>query len=166
MSLGNVNGFDISANGKKMIVARNGSYGIIDLPKGPVDLKPISLKGIEVRLDKHAEWNEIFNECWRQMRDFFYDPGMHGVDWRAVRKKYAALVPYVRHRYDLTYIIGEMIAELSCGHPYVGGGEARKRRASLWGFSAPSSRVIRERSSSRLTRFFTARTGRLLCVRR
>ncbi len=124
MSLGNVNGFDISANGKKMIVLRGGNYGIIDLPKAAFEFKPLSLGGMEVRLDKHAEWTEVFNECWRQMRDFFYDPGMHGVDWPAVHKKYAALVPHVRHRYDLTYVIGEMIAELNCGHLYVGGGDA------------------------------------------
>jgi len=58
------------------------------------------------------------------MRDFFYDPGMHGVDWPAMRKRYEVLVPHVRHRYDLTYVIGEMIAELNVGHAYVGGGEA------------------------------------------
>jgi tricorn protease len=124
MPLGNVSGFDISSDGKKMIVLRGGNYGIIDLPRAPFEFKAIDLSGLEVRLDKQAEWNQIFNECWRQMRDFFYDPGLHGVDWVGVRKKYAALVPYVRHRYDLTYIIGEMIGELNCGHTYVGGGDA------------------------------------------
>jgi tricorn protease len=124
IALGNVNGYDISADGKKMIVSRGGTFGIIDLPRGPVDFKPLDLGGMEVRLDRQAEWKQIFNECWRQMRDFFYDPGLHGVDWPAMKKKYEVLVPHVRHRYDLTYVIGEMISELNAGHLYVGGGDA------------------------------------------
>ncbi|MSR52554.1 MAG: protease [Gemmataceae bacterium] len=124
IALGTVNGYDISADGKKMIVSIGGNYGIIDLPRAPFTFKNLDLGGMEVQLDKQAEWAQIFRECWRQMRDFFYDPGMHGVDWLAMKKKYEPLVAHVRHRYDLTYIIGEMIAELNAGHAYVGGGEA------------------------------------------
>src|SRR4051794_28743876 len=125
MSLGNVIGYEVSADGKKMIVSRGQwQSGIIVLPRGPIDFKPLDLGGMEVRLDRQAEWKQIFNECWRQMRDFFYDPGLHGVDWPAMKKKYEVLVPHVRHRYDLTYVIGEMISELNIGHAYVGGGEA------------------------------------------
>ena len=76
-----------------------------------------------MQLDRHAEWNQIYFECWRQMRDFFYAPNMNGVDWKAMRDKYAALFPFVNHRNDLTYLIGEMIGELNNGHAYVGGGE-------------------------------------------
>ena len=77
-------------------------------------------------LDRQAEWKQIFNECWRQMRDFFYDPNMHGVDWKAMRERYEPLVAHVNHRADLTYIIGEMIGELNVGHAYVGGGDMPK----------------------------------------
>ncbi|MCB0289390.1 MAG: PD40 domain-containing protein [Calditrichaeota bacterium] len=122
--LGQVNGYEISADNKKMLFSQNGKYAIIDLPKGPVKMdETLDLAGMEVHLDRHAEWQQIFNEAWRQMRDFFYAPNMHGVDWEAQRVKYGALVPYVNHRKDLTYIIGEMIGELNVGHAYVGGGE-------------------------------------------
>ena len=57
------------------------------------------------------------------MRDFFYVENMHGVDWKAIHDKYAVLVPYVNHRNDLTYIIGEMIGELNVGHAYVNSGD-------------------------------------------
>jgi tricorn protease len=57
------------------------------------------------------------------MRDFFWAPNMNGVDWPAMRAKYAPLVDFVNHRADLTYIIGEMIGELNSGHTYVGGGD-------------------------------------------
>ncbi len=123
-ALGSVAGYEISADGKKMIVSQDGKYGVIDLPKGPVSVgEPLDLSGMEMKLDRHEEWQQIFNECWRQERDFFYDPDMHGVDWKGVHDKYAPLVKYVNHRADLTYIIGEMIGELDCGHCYVGGGD-------------------------------------------
>ena len=81
---------------------------------------------MKVKLDRHAEWNQIFNECWRQMRDFLFDPHLHGVDWKKMHDTYAQLLPYVNHRADLTYIIGEMIGELNIGHSYVGGGDYPK----------------------------------------
>ncbi len=78
---------------------------------------------MQVMVDLSEEWENIFNESWRQMRDFFYDPGMHGVDWKKMHDKYAVMLPYVNHRTDLTYLIGEMMAELSVGHAYVMNGE-------------------------------------------
>jgi tricorn protease len=126
-SLGPIGGFEISADGKKMLVRKDSDYHIIDLPKSTPTLdKPLKLSGMDVQLDRHAEWRQIFNESWRQMRDFFYDPGMHGVDWPAVREKYRPLVDHVNHRADLTYVIGEMISELDAGHAYVGAGDLPK----------------------------------------
>jgi len=124
--LGNFEGFEITANGKKMLIRSGRDYSLIDLPSAKVELKPdakLDFSGLEVRLDRPAEWTQIFNESWRQMRDFFYAPNMHGVDWPAQRTKYAALLPSVSTRNDLTYLIGEMISELHIGHAYVGGGD-------------------------------------------
>jgi tricorn protease len=123
-TLGPINGFEISANQQKMLVSKDSNYAILDLPKGPVNItETLNLSGMEVNLDRHKEWQQIFTECWRQMRDFFYDPNMHGVDWQAERKRYEPLLAHVNHRADLTYIIGEMIGELNVGHTYVGGGD-------------------------------------------
>ena len=117
-------GYDISADNKKMMVAKGSSYYVIDLPKSSPELKEsVDLSNMKIWVDRKAEWKEIYNECWRQMRDFFYDPNMHGVDWKKMHDKYAVLLPYVNQRADLTYIIGEMIGELSIGHSYIGGGD-------------------------------------------
>jgi len=78
---------------------------------------------MEVQVDLNKEWNQIFNESWRQMKYFFYAPNMHGVDWDLMKKRYQPLARAVNHRADLTYVIGEMISELSVGHTYVGGGD-------------------------------------------
>ena len=125
--LGEVNGFEISADGKKMLVGQENSYAIIDLPIAKIEIKEkLNLSDMKVKLDHHAEWMQIYNECWRQMRDFFFAPTMHGVDWAGIKKKYELLVPFVNHRADLTYILGEMIGELNSGHTYVGGGDMPK----------------------------------------
>jgi tricorn protease len=125
--LGDFGGFEISSNGKKMIVGGEGSYFIIDLPSSKIEAKEkLNLSDMKVKLDRRAEWTQIFNECWRQMRDFVFDPNLHGVDWVKIRDAYAQLLPGVHHRADLTYVLGEMIGELNIGHAYVGGGDYPK----------------------------------------
>lgn len=126
-NLGEVLSYEISSDEKKMLVRVGGSYGIVPLPSAPVKIKDaLNLSDLKVKIDRKAEWTQIFNEAWRQMRDFFYAKNMHGVDWKAMKKQYGQLVPFVNHRADLTYIIGEMIGELNIGHAYVGGGDYPK----------------------------------------
>ena len=123
--IGDANDYQITFDGKKMLVKIKKDYAIIDLPKDKIETKDHEhkIEGLDMQLDRHAEWNQIYFECWRHMRDFFYSPTMNGVDWKAMRDKYAALVPFVNHRNDLTYLLGELIGELNSGHTYVAGGE-------------------------------------------
>lgn len=123
-AIGPFSQYIISSNQKKMLVKDNGKYYIEDLPKAKLTPEnQVNLEGMKVWVDLSKEWEQIYNESWRQMRDFFYDPNMHGVNWSHVKEKYAQLLPYVHSRYDLSYIIGEMIGELNVGHAYVGGGD-------------------------------------------
>ena len=126
--LGEVAGFRVSADRKKMLVKVGSELAILDLPSAKLDLadRKLSLTDLKVRLDRRAEWNQIYNECWRQMRDFLFDPKLHGVDWAGMRRRYEPLLAHVQHRADLTFIIGEMIGELNIGHAYVGGGDLPK----------------------------------------
>jgi tricorn protease len=97
---------------------------VIDAPKSSIKLEEfVDVSNMKIWVNLNEEWAQIFTESWRQMRDFFYAPTMHGVDWKAIHAKYMALVPYVAHRNDLNYLIGEMIGELSIGHAYVNGGD-------------------------------------------
>lgn len=114
----------VSSDYKKMLVSSQRKYAVVDIPKNKFQPEnTVDFSELKIFVDLHAEWNQIYNESWRQMRDFFYDPEMHGVDWNMIKKKYEVLVPYVNNRNDLNYIIGEMIGELNCGHAYVGGGD-------------------------------------------
>lgn len=122
--LGEINGYEISADEKKILVSTNGNYYITDLPKGKLDLSSsLNLNDLKMNLTRTEEWAQIFDQAWRQMRDFFYVENMHGVDWKEMKKRYEPLLKYVNHRIDLTYVIGEMIGELNIGHAYVGGGD-------------------------------------------
>ena len=125
--LGEAGGFELSADGKKMLVGKDGDLFIVDAPSAPLELKDsLNLSDLKVRLDRPAEWKHIFDETWRQMREFFYAPTMQGVDWAGVRAKYEPLAASAAHRADLTYVIGEMIGELNIGHAYTGGGDLPK----------------------------------------
>jgi tricorn protease len=122
--------FTLSFDGSKLLYEAGPpdahSYGIIDAkPDGPkkVGDGALNLMGMRAEVDPPQEWKQIYNEVWRQERDYFYEAAMNGVDWEKVRDKYAQLLPYVADRYSLTYILGEIIGELSNSHTYVNGGD-------------------------------------------
>ncbi len=125
--IGDVSSYSLSEDEKVIFYTNKGEYFITKLSEklnnkdGKIDVSKM-----EVLLDKRLEWKQVYNESWRNFRDFFYDPNMHGYDWNKLREKYAELLPYVVHRSDLTYIIGELIGELDAGHAYVTGGDMPK----------------------------------------
>ncbi len=125
--LGEIDNFSISHDRKKMIVKIHDKFAIVSLPSEKLDMKEtLNLSDMKMNLDRQEEWKQIFHESWRQMRDFFFAPNMHGVDWKKIRENYFTLVPFARHRTDLAYILGEMVGELNAGHSYVGGGDFPK----------------------------------------
>jgi tricorn protease len=124
----NVN-YQIKYNSKKMLINKGKKFAIINIPQSQInfsDIKFADLSGVKYITDYTKEYKEIFKETWYQMKDFFFDPNMRGLNWDSIYTKYSVLVPYVHHRNDLTYILGEMIGELNIGHAYVGGGDRPK----------------------------------------
>ncbi|MEL6716698.1 MAG: PDZ domain-containing protein, partial [Planctomycetota bacterium] len=117
-----VGGYGLSADGKKLFVAKGGSFELHDAAGGG-EGETISTSGLVIDLDPEAEWQAVFAETWRLFRDYFYVENMHGYDWDELREWYGALLPHVAHRSDLNYVISEMIGELNAGHTYVSGGD-------------------------------------------
>lgn len=107
-------GFSASPNGSKMLVNASGRFLVGDLGKKAKDA--VDLSGMRVKVDPKAEWANIFQEAWRVNRDFFYDPGMHGVDWEAARAKYAPFLQDVPTQADLYEVMTWMMSELGVGH--------------------------------------------------
>lgn len=116
--------FVISPNNNKMLVNKGEKWAIESLPTSEIKMKDkVDLADMKMKVDYKKEWEQIFDETWRQYRDFFYVENIHGVDWKKMKKRYKKLLPYVNHRNDLTYILGEMIAETNVGHAYIQSGD-------------------------------------------
>lgn len=114
---------EMDAAGTKLLIRKpSGKLAFAEAGK-KLEVKLIDLSGVRMMIDPNIEWAQIFNDAWRMEKEYFYDPGMHGVDWNAVRAKYAPLVPYAGRREDLNTLIVQMIAELGVGHNRAGGGD-------------------------------------------
>ncbi len=117
----------VEPGSKKAGFMRSGQVFITDIPSGRVTLdKPVYMSDMKITTDYPKEWAQIFDEAWRAFRDGFYVENMHGVNWKAMKDKFAVLVPHVKNRLDLNYVIGEMISELNCGHAYISTGEMER----------------------------------------
>ncbi len=107
--------YELSAKGKKMLYIKDRNIGITDAGKKPKD-GLINTSDVQVKIDPMSEWKNIFHEAWRVNRDYFYDPGMHGVDWDAMKTKYEIFLPHVTCRSDLYRMMSWMFSELAVGH--------------------------------------------------
>jgi tricorn protease len=122
-----LNGYSISFDKKKILYVLNDSWCLtktsdkIEAGKGG-----LNLDAAQILIDPRAEWQQMFNDAWRINRDFFYDPGMQGADWPAMKKKYEQFLPVLSCRDDFTRVTRWMCSELSIGHSYTGGGEQYK----------------------------------------
>jgi len=135
--LDGINGFVLSANGEKILYSQTGSWTIASTT-GPLEPgKGVLRTGeMEVYVEPLAEWRQMYHEVWRIERDFFYDPGLHGLNWKVMDQKYAPYLEGVASRADLNYLFEEMLGELTCGHVFVGGGdqpEVKQVRGGLLG---------------------------------
>ncbi len=136
--LSGVDNYVLAANGEHVLYRHGGtSYGIAKVaPGGKAGDGALALDGMLMKVDPAVEWAQIFDDFYRILRDWFYDPGMHGIDWPALRDLYRPLVAHAQHRADLDYIMGEMGSELSAGHFYVNWGdmpEVERRDGGLLG---------------------------------
>ena len=124
--LDNVTAFDVSANGEKMLFGQPPGRFTIASTSQP--LKPgegvLNVADMEVYVDPRAEWKQMYHEAWRIQRDFFYDPGYHGLNLASAEAKYAPYLNAVASRADLNYLFQEMLGNMSVGHHNSGGGDA------------------------------------------
>ena len=122
-----VGGFDLSADGKKILYMMSGKPMLQAAAAGGSGKAAVT-KGMEHWVDLRAEWGQVLRDAWRLNRQYFNDPTMHGVDWDAVYEHYAPMIADCANREDVEFVIGEVISELNCGHAYIPGGAGLRAR--------------------------------------
>ena len=128
--------FEVTHDGKKMLVRQTNKYAILEIKAAQKFEKPIVTADMEAPIDPRAEWRQLFSDAFRFQRDFFYDPSMHGVDWAGMRQRYGKLLDDAVTRWDVDFVLGEFIGELNASHTYYGGGDkeqAPSRNVGLLG---------------------------------
>ena len=133
--------YDVSADGHKLVYRAGGGGGggrgggqagpapapslfLVDADRNPPQAGQGRLTAtLRMYLEPKEEFKQIFNEGWRNQRDYLYVPNTHGADWPKMKEMYGQLLPYVNHRADLNYLLDNMGAEIAIGHSYVRGGD-------------------------------------------
>ncbi|PYT73507.1 MAG: protease, partial [Acidobacteria bacterium] len=127
--LDGVTSFDVSFNGEKMLYAKQNQWFITaaekpaEGPPQPSQGGPLRLDSMEIYVDPRAEWKHMYDQVWRDERDFLYDPGLHGLNLESVQKKYEPFLDNIATRDDLNYLFTEMLGNITIGHMFVGGGD-------------------------------------------
>jgi hypothetical protein len=120
---------------------------------------------LRMYLEPKEEFKQIFNEGWRNQRDYLYVPNMHGADWPKMREMYGQSVCLTRCIAPISITCMDMMgAEIAIGHSYVRGGDMPNVPQPVAVCSALTSRsrmvVTKSRAST------TTRVGIPICVRR
>ena len=148
----NIFSFRVSANGEKMLyrvatppqpsapTPPPQTWVIAPVPPPPPSVsapppasppsggKTLDLAFMEVRVDPRVEWKQMYHEAFRLERDFFYDPGFHGLDLAATERKYEVFLPGLASRSELNYLFEEVMGNLTVGHLFVFGGDVPEVR--------------------------------------
>ncbi len=156
--------YGISADGKKIGIFDGSNFSIIktgskmsakkaddDEDKGgELNIK----RKTSMKLDREAEWRQIFNEGWRVVKYHFYDPNTHGVDWDGIKEYYSSLLPYVKTRRELNILMTEMVGELNASHQGVSGGDEKSAPRAPMAFLGAKISLDGEKGYPRFDRIF------------
>lgn len=129
-----INGFQLAADGKHILINKSGGWFIIAADEGQKAETKLRTAEMQQWVDPREEWRQIFVDAWRIERDYFYDSTMHGVNWNKVRTQYAKLIEEASTREEVDFILGEMIGELNASHTYHGGGAQEDTKRAAVGY--------------------------------
>ncbi len=112
-----------SFDGKNLLYKKGSSWAIVETKSKPKDDDGKLKTNLKIRIDPEKEYQQLFNDSWRFMRDFLYVDNTHGAPWDKIYEWYSPMVKHAKHRTDMNYIIDMISGEVSIGHSYVNGGD-------------------------------------------
>ncbi|MEX2112983.1 MAG: S41 family peptidase [Pirellulales bacterium] len=115
--------YSVSADGKSVLCASGSGLRLATFQGSKLSLRPVSVGALPVPVDPAREWAQIVHETWRVMRDYFYDPDLHGLDWPQIERRYAEFLPGIRSREELNVLMRRMLGHVSVSHLSVVGGD-------------------------------------------
>jgi tricorn protease len=124
-----IRSFELSADGKKILIQKGGDFFVIDAsPAPPSSLaeKKVDLSRWTFSIDPRQEWSQMFVDAWRMERDYFYDRNLHNVDYAGLLERHKPFVDRVSDRAELNDLLAHLVGELSALHTFVRGGDIRR----------------------------------------
>jgi tricorn protease len=124
-----VSWFQVSADAKKLLLYSGANSRVVDVTAQdvPANSGKLDFAAFQLRIHPKAEWEQMYWDAWRLIRDYFYVANLHGADWQALGNKYAKWLPSVRSRDELNQLIRWLLAELTISHAGVFGGDTRSQ---------------------------------------
>ncbi|HLS31678.1 MAG TPA: S41 family peptidase [Flavobacteriaceae bacterium] len=98
---------------ESLILSRKGKLVKVDASSGKVT--PIAMDA-QMEVNPYEEREYIYHHAWRQVREKFYDPEIHGIDWEMYRDEYAKFLPHINNNYDFQILLSELLGELNASH--------------------------------------------------
>ncbi len=123
--VGGIEGYELSQEGKSLLLRKGNNFHVVDAFAPSLDNTAIDLSRWTFSIQPREEWRQMLVEAWRMERDFFYDPKLHGIDWKGILQRHLPLVERVRDRNELSDLLASMVGELSALHTFVGDGDTR-----------------------------------------
>ena len=113
----------VSFDRKNILLHQKGTWVLSATDAEPDKAKDQLAIALKVKVNPSEEYEQIFKEGWRFMRDFLYVDNVHGAPWDTIYEWYAPWIAHVRHRTDLNYVVDILSGEVSIGHSFVYGGD-------------------------------------------
>ncbi|HET9532593.1 MAG TPA: S41 family peptidase, partial [Blastocatellia bacterium] len=102
-----------SPDSKEVFYLQQGRINVVSLDNRQT--RPLAVTA-EMDIDFSREKIEVLNQAWSYLRDYFYDPNYHGVDWKGIRAEYEPRVRGARTPDEMRRVLGLMVGELNASH--------------------------------------------------
>lgn len=106
-------GLVMDKEGKNLFMLTSGGMKKIDVATSEV--KPVTFNA-EFEYKPEEEREYMLNHVWQTIKDKFYEPTLHGVDWVKYKEEYKRFLPHINNNYDFADMLSEILGELNASH--------------------------------------------------